>query len=73
MMIDCRLRILMAEKRIDIITLANELGVSRHTISGLYNGRASTFNNKLLSDICEFFECGISDVLVYKPDPKKVA
>lgn len=70
MMIECRLRVLMAEKNINIVELSEKIKVNRNTISSLYNGKSRTYNDDILNKLCDFFECTVGDILVYKPGAK---
>lgn len=75
MVIKSNLRILMAEHRIDgISALMEKSGLSRNAINRLYKGtdeEMKSTNLKTLITLCEVFECKLSDLLEFTPEPKK--
>lgn len=77
MAIEARLRILMAEHRIDGITDLMKLsGLSRNAINRLYKGtdeEIESTNLKTLITLCKVFNCKLSDLIEYTPDKKEDA
>ena len=72
MAIEARLRILMAEHRIDGITDLMKLsGLSRNAINRLYKGtdeEIESTNLKTLITLCKVFNCKLSDLIEYIPE-----
>ena len=77
MAIEARLRILMAEHRIDGITDLMKLsGLSRNAINRLYKGtdeEIESTNLKTLITLCKVFNCKLSDLIEYTPNKKEDA
>jgi len=69
-MVKCRIRHLMADKKIDDITeLMNLSGVSRGSINKLYRGKdIETTKLETLIKLCNAFECKLSDLVEYTPE-----
>jgi len=65
------LRVLMAEKRIDNITvLMEKTGLSRNALSKLWkNQDIQTVKLETLIQICEPLKVKLSDLVEYTPDP----
>lgn len=69
-MIETRLHILMAEKRMNQKDLAEATGIGKNTISRYYNNTWTKINKEDISKLCEFFDCKIEDILYYVPNDK---
>lgn len=68
-MIKSRLHILMHDKKIKSVSKLSELTkISRPTLYRLYNDTGDRIEYGTLNTLCEFFECGIGDLLEHVPD-----
>ena len=68
-MIESKLHILMGHKKIrSIRQLSEQTGVTRLSLSKLYNGDAKGIEFSTLSTLCAFFDCSVGDLLEYVPD-----
>lgn len=54
-----RLRILLAEKKMKISELSEELKVSRNTLTSYYYERCSMFRLNIVLKICDYFDCSL--------------
>lgn len=54
-----RLRILLAEKKMKISELSEELKVSRNTLTAYYYERCSMFRLNIVLKICDYFDCSL--------------
>lgn len=68
MSIQCRLSVLMGEKRYKIKDVHEKTGLARTTISNLYHDKMERVDYATLSKLCNLFECGVGDILEYKKD-----
>ena len=64
MMIRCNLSTLMGAKRYSIKDVHEKTGLSRGTISSLYNDKATRVDYETLAKLCELFECEVGSLLV---------
>ncbi len=64
MKIQCRLSVLMGEKRYNIQQVYEQTGLSRSTISNLYHNKAERYDAVTLSKLCKLFKCDVGDILV---------
>ncbi|MGE7924691.1 helix-turn-helix domain-containing protein [Viridibacillus arvi] len=64
-MIQSKLPVLMANRRINISELSEETGISRNALSNLYNEKGKGINYHTLDTLCRFFECDIADLLKF--------
>lgn len=64
------LRLLMAERNINMTELANKTGLSRSTISNIYNEKSKRIDLVTLHKLCNFFGCGVGDLLQITPKDK---
>lgn len=69
-MLECNLRRLMADKRIDDITELMEMsGLSRNSINKLYRETdIETIKLETLFKLCNALNCKLSDLIQYYPD-----
>jgi putative transcriptional regulator len=59
-----RLHVLMGEKKIRSINQLSELtGITRQTLTRIYNEEAERLDFATISTLCEFFECEVGDLL----------
>lgn len=62
-MIKCHLSRIMGEKRITIKEVHEKTGLSRNTISAIYNEKAKMIDLDTLEKLCRFLNCQIGDLL----------
>ena len=69
MRVSCRLRVVMAERGIRHITdLAARTGISRSTLTALWQDRNDGITFDVLARLCEALQCTPGDLLVLVPD-----
>ena len=72
MVIRSNLSTLMGANRYSIKDVHEKTGLSRGTISSLYNDKATRVDYETIAKLCELFECEVSSLLVvYKYHNKK--
>ena len=71
MSIECRLSVLMGEKRYNMQNVMDKSGLDRTTVSNLYHDRLKRIDYGTLDKICKLFECTPSDVLRFTNDEEK--
>lgn len=59
---------LMGRERYSIKDVHEKTGLSRGTISSLYNDRATRIDYETISKLCEFFACDVNQLLVLEQD-----
>lgn len=62
--IKSNLSTLMGQRRYSIQDVHIKTGLSRNTISNLYNDKARRIDYDTLEKLCEVFKCNISDIFV---------
>jgi putative transcriptional regulator len=62
MAVHCNLSTLMGMRRYSIQDVHTLTGLSRSTVSSLYNDRATRIDFETLEKLCELFECNASDL-----------
>jgi len=65
-MVETRLHILLAEKRMNQKELAEATGIGRNTINRYCNDTWVKINREDIDILCKFFNCKINDLIVYK-------
>ncbi|HEY0924182.1 helix-turn-helix transcriptional regulator [Rheinheimera pacifica] len=70
-MIRCHLARLMGEHKMRISDVIRETGLSRNTITLLYKEDAQKLDLLALDKLCEFFGCGVSDILERIPSKER--
>jgi putative transcriptional regulator len=55
-------------RRIALLELSEKTGINRSTISKILNQRGYVTTTETLDKLCEFFECGVSDIIERLPD-----
>ena len=63
------LRLLMAQKHINITQLSAAIGILRNTIASIYHEKTTRIDIKTITVICNYFECTLNDLIVI---PKEV-
>lgn len=64
-LIHCKLRVLMAERGLNIQNVKDRTTLSRTTISNLYNNYGSGIQFDTLKQLCELLNCQPGDLLTY--------
>lgn len=67
-MIKSRLKVLLTEHEMTQKELAEKIGGRLPTINDLCNNKSKQIPVKLLDDICNYFNCDISDVIQHEKD-----
>jgi putative transcriptional regulator len=70
MLVRNNLRILMARDRLTIQDVHEKTGLSRTTISKLYNESSTKIGMDTIVELCKLFHCGVQDLL-YLEDVKE--
>ena len=68
-MISCHLSRLMGEKKVKIIDVARDTGISRNMISSLYYENAKRIDLDALDALCAYFKCQPSVLFEYVDEP----
>ena len=64
-MVNCNLSTLMGMKRYTIKDVHEKTGLSRSTISNLYNDKATRIDYETVDKLCMLFKCSIDELLVH--------
>lgn len=64
MTIQSNLSVLMGKRQYKIKDVHELTGLSRTTISALYNGRATRIDFATIEKLCSLFNCGIDQLLL---------
>lgn len=64
----CRLAVLMAEKdpKLSQHKLASDTGLGITTVNRLFNNKFSRVDTNTIEVLCDYFKCGIEDLLVLR-------
>ncbi|MER2057198.1 MAG: helix-turn-helix transcriptional regulator [Niallia sp.] len=68
MVVKNNLRILMAKHKMSIQDVHEKTGLSRTTISKLYNETSAKIGFDTIVTLCQLFDCDISDLLYMEED-----
>ena len=71
MTVHCMLSSLMGSKRYSIQDVHDKTGLSRKTISNLYNVKATSIDYMTIAKLCELFDCQVEELLVVNDERKK--
>ena len=71
MPIHCKLSTLLGEKRMKMVELSKETGISKTTILNMYHDRVSMIKYSIISRICTVLECSIDDLLEFTPESEE--
>ena len=63
-MVNSNLSTLMGMKRYTIKDVHEKSGLSRSTVSNLYNDKATRIDYETIDKLCRLFQCGIDELLV---------
>lgn len=66
-MIECKLAVLMAEKKVRIADVIRDTGIPRGTLTRLYNETAIRVDLNDVDKLCAYFDCTTQDLLPYMP------
>lgn len=64
-MIDMKLHIKLAEKRMTQKELSEATGIGKNSISRYCNGTFEKIDKQHLDTLCKFFNCDLSDLIEY--------
>jgi putative transcriptional regulator len=64
MVIHSKLSVLMGEQRYSIQDVHDKTGLSRSTISNLYNDKATRIDYDTIYKLCMLFHCEVGNLLV---------
>lgn len=64
-MVRVKLSRIMGDRRKNIQKVAEETGLSRNTISMLYNEKAKRIDFQTLDKLCECLNCDVADIIEY--------
>lgn len=62
MSVHCNLSTLMGKKRFTIQEVHIQTGLSRNTISNLYNDKASRIDYETVEKLCSLFDCSLDEL-----------
>ena len=65
MNLQSNLSTLMGKHRYSIKDVHVKTGLSRNTISSLYNDKATRIDFATMTKLCELFACGIDELLIF--------
>lgn len=65
-MIKCHLARMMGERKLKIMDVARDTGLNRNTITLLYKETAKRVDFETLDTLCDYFDCGVGDLLEKK-------
>lgn len=65
MVVKNNLRVLMAKHKLNIKDVHERTGMSRTTISKLYNETSSTISFETIEKLCTLFDCSIDELLYF--------
>lgn len=65
-MVRSQLSTLMGRHRYSIADVHDKTGLARGTISNLYNDKATRIDFDTISKLCDLFDCGIDDLLLFE-------
>lgn len=57
------LRVLMAQHKMNIKDVHEKTGLSRTTISKMYNETSTTISFETIEKLCNLFDCDVQDLL----------
>ena len=61
----------LGELRVTQAELASKTGIRPNTINDLFHNVAERVNLEHLDKICEALNCGLSEIVVYSPNPHR--
>lgn len=70
-MIECNLAVLLAKRKLKVSDAVKATGISQSTLLRLYHDRTTRIDFETIEKLCEFFDCGIEDLLTIKSNPSE--
>lgn len=70
MVVKNNLRVLMAKKGVNIQDVSNATGLSRKSISKLYNETSIQITFDVIARLCVYFNCDVNDLLYLEEESK---
>jgi putative transcriptional regulator len=67
-MIKCHLSRLLGERRLKISDVARDTEINRGTLTRLYHESAERIELDVISKLCAYLKCQVSDLLEYRRD-----
>lgn len=67
-MVKCHLSRLLGERRLKISDVARDTGINRGTLTRLYHESAERVELSVISALCAYLNCDVSDLLEYVKD-----
>ncbi|MCC2249101.1 helix-turn-helix transcriptional regulator [Virgibacillus sp. AGTR] len=64
--VHCNLRVLMAERQLNIQQIKDKTTLSRTTISNLYNNKGAGVRFSTISQLCKLLNCQPGDLFRYQ-------
>ena len=68
MAIHCNLSTLMGKHRFSIQDVHEKTGLSRNTVSNLYNDKATRIDYTTIDKLCDLFGCSTGELLSKEPN-----
>lgn len=68
MAIKNNLSTLLGQRKMKMMALAKQAGISRHTVYGFYHETNKRIDYDTLDKICKVLGCSVGDILEYVPD-----
>lgn len=72
-MIHCKLSLLMGRDKLRIADVARATGLSRSTVSALYQEVAVRVEVEAIDKLCSHFKCGVGDLFEHVSDDSVTA
>ncbi len=72
MAIILRLDRVMADRKISLQDLAEQVGITNVNLSRIKTGKISAIRFSTLESICHVLNCQPGDILEYRPDPEQL-
>jgi putative transcriptional regulator len=64
--IECNLAILLAKKKLKVSDAVRATSISQSTLLRLYHDQTTRIDFETIEKLCEFFDCGIEELLTIK-------
>ncbi|EMO2076805.1 helix-turn-helix transcriptional regulator [Citrobacter freundii] len=71
-MIRCHLNRLMGECRLKVADVVRDTGLPRSTVTALWRDNATRIELPVLSILCHYFKCDVSELLEFTSDENHV-
>lgn len=69
-MIKCNLSRMMGERKLKVADVSRDTGLSRATVTLLYNETAARVDLEAVEKLCRYFGCQIGDLFEFQDDPR---